>query len=99
MPVGRVAWVMDKPEENVVSLKLLEHPSKNTSYIDERIERLIIEIRKSENDYTLPILTEIADYISESEDHPFLDQCFYKLEECIMWYERWSELQDEQDKD
>lgn len=98
MPIAWVASVMDKPEKNQVSLKVLDFPRQN-HYIDERLQRFIIEIRQSENDYTPQILESIAEYISECEDHPFLDQCFFRLEEAILWYERWSDQYMQEDKE
>jgi hypothetical protein len=92
--IGWVAWAMEKPSENSLSLKVVDHPTKNSNYIDERLKRLIIELRNSDNDYTYQLLESIGEYISECEDHPFLDQCFFRLEEALLWYERWSELYD-----
>jgi hypothetical protein len=93
MPVGWVAWVMEK-DKNAIGCKILDYPTKG-GYIDERIKRLVQELRASDDDYTVQILEEIAVYIMSIEDHPILDQAFYRLEEAILWYQTWSDLIDE----
>ena len=94
MPIAWVAWVMEKPEKKEVGCKILEMPNQS-HYIDERLKRLIIELRQSDDDYTVQLLQEIAEYVNTIEEHPVLDQCFFKLEEAILWYQTWVDLQDE----